>query len=76
MAILLVLLITAVSLKVHLNALPFFIVTMIKIMLINLFGTILQGGLLVLSGLLPANYTVPIMDSQGLAGIFGSVAMI
>lgn len=35
MAILLVFLITAILVKVHLDALPFFIITMIKIMLIN-----------------------------------------
>lgn len=35
MAILVVFLITAVLVKVHLDALPFFIITMVKIMLIN-----------------------------------------
>ncbi|KAM8778023.1 equilibrative nucleoside transporter 1 isoform 2-T4 [Rhynchonycteris naso] len=75
-AILLVFLITAVLVKVHLVALPFFVITMIKIMLINSFGAILQGSLFGLAGLLPANYTAPIMSGQGLAGIFASVAMI
>ncbi|XP_039710526.1 equilibrative nucleoside transporter 1 isoform X2 [Pteropus medius] len=75
-AILLVFLITAILVKVHLDALPFFIITMIKIMLINSFGAILQGSLFGLAGLLPANYTAPIMSGQGLAGIFASVAMI
>ncbi|XP_036104024.1 equilibrative nucleoside transporter 1 isoform X3 [Molossus molossus] len=75
-AILLVFLITAVLVKVHLDALPFFIITMIKIMLINSFGAILQGSLFGLAGLLPASYTAPIMSGQGLAGIFASVAMI
>ncbi|KAF6365339.1 solute carrier family 29 member 1 (Augustine blood group) [Rhinolophus ferrumequinum] len=75
-AILLVFLITALLVKVHLDALPFFVITMIKIMLINSFGAILQGSLFGLAGLLPANYTAPIMSGQGLAGIFASVAMI
>lgn len=76
MAILLVFLVTAILVRVQLDALPFFIITMIKIMLINSFGAILQGSLFGLAGLLPAHYTAPIMSGQGLAGIFASVAMI
>nr|XP_012598815.1 equilibrative nucleoside transporter 1 isoform X3 [Microcebus murinus] len=75
-AILLVFLITAILVKVQMDALPFFIVTMVKIMLINSFGAILQGSLFGLAGLLPASYTAPIMSGQGLAGFFASVAMI
>ncbi|XP_014638146.1 PREDICTED: equilibrative nucleoside transporter 1 [Ceratotherium simum simum] len=75
-AILLVFLITAILVKVHLDALSFFVITMIKIMLINSFGAILQGSLFGLAGLLPASYTAPIMSGQGLAGLFASVAMI
>ncbi|XP_004673587.2 PREDICTED: equilibrative nucleoside transporter 1 isoform X2 [Condylura cristata] len=75
-AILLLFLITAILVKVQLAALPFFILTMAKIMLINSFGAILQGSLFGLAGLLPANYTAPIMSGQGLAGLFASVAMI
>ncbi|XP_054425405.1 equilibrative nucleoside transporter 1 isoform X1 [Pteronotus mesoamericanus] len=75
-AILLVFLVTAVLVKVHLDDLSFFVITMIKIMLINSFGAILQGSLFGLAGLLPASYTAPIMSGQGLAGIFASVAMI
>ncbi|XP_053458082.1 equilibrative nucleoside transporter 1 isoform X2 [Nycticebus coucang] len=75
-AILLVFLITAILVKVQLDALPFFVITMIKIMLINSFGAILQGSLFGLAGLLPASYTAPIMSGQGLAGLFSSVAMI
>ncbi|XP_025781181.1 equilibrative nucleoside transporter 1 [Puma concolor] len=75
-AILLVFLITAVLVKVHLDALSFFVITMIKIMLINSFGAILQGSLFGLAGLLPTSYTAPIMSGQGLAGFFASVAMI
>uniref|UniRef100_A0A8B9WWZ6 Solute carrier family 29 member 1 (Augustine blood group) n=1 Tax=Bos mutus grunniens TaxID=30521 RepID=A0A8B9WWZ6_BOSMU len=60
-AILLVFLITAI---------------LVKIMLINSFGAILQGSLFGLAGLLPASYTAPIMSGQGLAGFFASVAMI
>lgn len=55
MAILLVFLITAILMKVHLDALPFFIITKIKIMPINSFGAILQGSLLVWS----ASYMAP-----------------
>ncbi|XP_010332242.2 equilibrative nucleoside transporter 1 isoform X2 [Saimiri boliviensis] len=75
-AILLVFLITAILVKVQLDPLPFFVITMIKIMLINSFGAILQGSLFGLAGLLPASYTAPIMSGQGLAGFFASVAMI
>lgn len=75
-AILLVFLVTAILVKVQMDALPFFVITMIKIMLINSFGAILQGSLFGLAGLLPASYTAPIMSGQGLAGLFASVAMI
>ncbi|XP_077018037.1 equilibrative nucleoside transporter 1 [Tamandua tetradactyla] len=75
-AILLVFMITAILVKVQLDALSFFIITMIKIVLINSFGAILQGSLFGLAGLLPASYTTPIMSGQGLAGLFASVAMI
>ncbi|KAM5326062.1 equilibrative nucleoside transporter 1 isoform 2-T2 [Glossophaga mutica] len=75
-AILLVFLITAVLVEVPMDALSFFIITMINIMLINSFGAILQGSLFGLAGVLPASYTTPIMSGQGLAGIFASVAMI
>lgn len=40
------------------------------------FGAILQASLFGLAGVLPANYTSPIMSGQGLAGFFTSVAMI
>ncbi|XP_004710852.1 equilibrative nucleoside transporter 1 isoform X1 [Echinops telfairi] len=75
-AILLVFAMTAALVKTPMDALPFFVFTMIKIMLINSFGAILQGSLFGLAGLLPANYTTPIMSGQGLAGFFASMAMI
>ncbi|XP_007484051.1 equilibrative nucleoside transporter 1 isoform X1 [Monodelphis domestica] len=75
-AILLMFALTAILVKVHLDPLPFFIVTMVKIVIINSFGAILQGSLFGLAGLLPANYTAPIMSGQGLAGTFAAVAMI
>lgn len=75
-AILLVFLVTAVLVKVQMDPLPFFVITMLKIMLINSFGAILQGSLFGLAGLLPASYTAPIMSGQGLAGLFAAVAMI
>ncbi|GAB1301098.1 Equilibrative nucleoside transporter 1 [Apodemus speciosus] len=76
MAILLVFLVTAALVKVDMDALSFFVITMIKIVLINSFGAILQASLFGLAGILPANYTAPIMSGQGLAGFFTSVAMI
>nr|XP_048301200.1 equilibrative nucleoside transporter 1 isoform X2 [Myodes glareolus]XP_048301201.1 equilibrative nucleoside transporter 1 isoform X2 [Myodes glareolus] len=75
-AILLVFLTTAILVKVEMEPLPFFIITMIKIVLINSFGAVLQASLFGLAGVLPANYTAPIMSGQGLAGFFASVAMI
>nr|AAH04828.1 Slc29a1 protein [Mus musculus] len=76
LAILLVFLVTAALVKVEMDALTFFVITMIKIVLINSFGAILQASLFGLAGVLPANYTAPIMSGQGLAGFFTSVAMI
>ncbi|XP_025846775.2 equilibrative nucleoside transporter 1 isoform X1 [Vulpes vulpes] len=75
-AILLVFLTTAILVKVQLDAVPFFIITMVKIVFINSFGAILQGSLFGLAGLLPTSYTAPIMSGQGLAGFFASAAMI
>ncbi|KAM9233524.1 equilibrative nucleoside transporter 1 isoform 2-T6 [Dugong dugon] len=76
LAILLVFMITAILVKVQMDALSFFVITMIKIVFINSFGAILQGSLFGLAGLLPISYTAPIMSGQGLAGFFSSVAMI
>ncbi|KAM9667215.1 equilibrative nucleoside transporter 1 isoform 2-T2 [Trichechus inunguis] len=76
LAILLVFMITAILVKVQMDALSFFVITMIKIVFINSFGAILQGSLFGLAGLLPISYTAPIMSGQGLAGCFSSVAMI
>ncbi|XP_007429535.1 equilibrative nucleoside transporter 1 [Python bivittatus] len=75
-AIFLVFMITAILVKFPMEPLPFFIITMVKIVLINSFGAILQGSLFGLAGLLPASYTAPIMSGQGLAGTFAAVAMI
>nr|XP_034964057.1 equilibrative nucleoside transporter 1 [Zootoca vivipara]XP_034964058.1 equilibrative nucleoside transporter 1 [Zootoca vivipara]XP_034964059.1 equilibrative nucleoside transporter 1 [Zootoca vivipara]XP_034964060.1 equilibrative nucleoside transporter 1 [Zootoca vivipara]XP_034964061.1 equilibrative nucleoside transporter 1 [Zootoca vivipara]XP_034964062.1 equilibrative nucleoside transporter 1 [Zootoca vivipara]XP_034964064.1 equilibrative nucleoside transporter 1 [Zootoca vivipara] len=75
-AILLVFLVTAIVVKVSMDPLPFFIITMVKIVFINSFGAILQGSLFGLAGLLPASYTAPIMSGQGLAGTFAALAMI
>ncbi|KAG1950499.1 equilibrative nucleoside transporter [Pimephales promelas] len=74
--ILVVFLITAVLVKVEMAPLPFFAVTMIKIICINSFGAILQGSLFGLAGMLPASYTTPIMSGQGLAGTFAAFSMI
>lgn len=74
--ILVVFLLTAVLVKVDIAPLPFFTITMIKIICINSFGAILQGSLFGLAGILPASYTTPIMSGQGLAGTFAAVSMI
>uniref|UniRef100_A0A3P8TKU8 Solute carrier family 29 member 1 (Augustine blood group) n=1 Tax=Amphiprion percula TaxID=161767 RepID=A0A3P8TKU8_AMPPE len=68
--------VTAVLVKVPLEPLPFFSVTMVKIIIINSFGAVLQGSLFGMAGLLPASYTTPIMSGQGLAGTFAAFAMI
>ncbi|KAM9005105.1 equilibrative nucleoside transporter 1 [Sarcophilus harrisii] len=75
-AILLMFALTAILVKVNLDPLPFFVLTMIKIVIINSFGAILQGSMFGLAGLLPASYTAPIMSGQGLAGTFAALAMI
>ncbi|KAM7385384.1 hypothetical protein PAMP_001470 [Pampus punctatissimus] len=58
------------------DPLPFFTLTMIKIICINSFGAILQSSLFGLAGMLPASYTTPIMSGQGLAGTFAAFSMI
>ncbi|XP_052662552.1 LOW QUALITY PROTEIN: heat shock protein HSP 90-beta-like [Harpia harpyja] len=75
-AIGLVFLVTAIMVKVAMKPLPFFVFTMISIILINSFGAILQSSLFGLAGLLPASYTAPVMSGQGLAGTFAALAMI
>uniref|UniRef100_A0A8C2ZAC5 Solute carrier family 29 member 1 (Augustine blood group) n=1 Tax=Cyclopterus lumpus TaxID=8103 RepID=A0A8C2ZAC5_CYCLU len=74
--IMLVFIATAVLVKVPLEPLPFFSITMVKIIIINSFGAVLQGSLFGMAGLLPALYTTPIMSGQGLAGSFAAFAMI
>ncbi|KAL0964543.1 hypothetical protein UPYG_G00325420 [Umbra pygmaea] len=71
-----VFLLTAVLVKVDMEPLPFFCLTMIKIVCINSFGAVLQGSLFGLAGMLPASYTTPIMSGQGLAGTFAAFSMI
>ncbi|XP_012679115.2 equilibrative nucleoside transporter 1 [Clupea harengus] len=74
--IMVVFMVTAILVKVEIAPLPFFVVTMIKICIINSFGAILQGSLFGMAGLLPASYTTPIMSGQGLAGTFAAFSMI
>ncbi|XP_069385735.1 equilibrative nucleoside transporter 1-like isoform X1 [Paralichthys olivaceus] len=76
LVIMVVFIVTAVLVKVPLEPLPFFSVTMVKIVIINSFGAVLQGSLFGMAGLLPASYTTPIMSGQGLAGTFAALAMI
>ncbi|KAM4594161.1 equilibrative nucleoside transporter 1-like [Fundulus diaphanus] len=74
--IMFVFIVTAVLVKVPMEPLPFFSVTMVKIIIINSFGAVLQGSLFGMAGLLPTSYTTPIMSGQGLAGTFAALAMI
>uniref|UniRef100_A0A3B4VIC6 Solute carrier family 29 member 1 (Augustine blood group) n=1 Tax=Seriola dumerili TaxID=41447 RepID=A0A3B4VIC6_SERDU len=74
--IMFIFIITAVLVKVPLEPLPFFSITMVKIVIINSFGAVLQGSLFGMAGLLPTSYTTPIMSGQGLAGTFAAFAMI
>ncbi|KAI9535602.1 hypothetical protein NQZ68_003156 [Dissostichus eleginoides] len=74
--ILVVFMLTAVLVKIDVGPLPFFTITMIKIICINSFGAILQSSLFGLAGILPASYTTPIMSGQGLAGTFAAFSMI
>ncbi|XP_023683930.2 equilibrative nucleoside transporter 1a [Paramormyrops kingsleyae] len=74
--ILVMFLVTAILVKVEISPLPFYVITMIKIVCINLFGAMLQGSLFGLAGMLPASYTTPIMSGQGLAGTFAAFSMI
>ncbi|XP_061694003.1 equilibrative nucleoside transporter 1-like isoform X2 [Syngnathoides biaculeatus] len=74
--ILVVFLLTALLVKVDVTPLPFFTLTMIKIIFINSFGAVLQGSLFGLAGILPAAYTTPIMSGQGFAGTFAAISMI
>uniref|UniRef100_A0A665SUJ6 Solute carrier family 29 member 1b n=1 Tax=Echeneis naucrates TaxID=173247 RepID=A0A665SUJ6_ECHNA len=74
--IMLVFIVTAILVKVPLEPLPFFSITMVKIVIINSFGAVLQGSLFGMAGLLPASYTTPIMSGQGLAGTFAAFALI
>uniref|UniRef100_A0AAR2ITB2 Solute carrier family 29 member 1a n=1 Tax=Pygocentrus nattereri TaxID=42514 RepID=A0AAR2ITB2_PYGNA len=75
-AILLVFLVTAILVKLSMEPLPFFVITMAKIVIINAFGAVLQGSLFGMAGTLPASYTTPIMSGQGLAGTFAAFSMI
>ncbi|XP_030598909.1 equilibrative nucleoside transporter 1-like [Archocentrus centrarchus] len=75
-AIMLIFIITAVLVKVPLEPFTFFSCTMVKIIIINSFGAVLQGSLFGMAGLLPTSYTTPIMSGQGLAGTFAAFAMI
>ncbi|KAF7645020.1 hypothetical protein LDENG_00211640, partial [Lucifuga dentata] len=74
--IMMVFMVTAILVKVAMEPLPFFSITMVKIVIINSFGAVLQGSLFGMAGMLPASYTAPIMSGQGLAGTFTAFAMI
>ncbi|XP_053490945.1 equilibrative nucleoside transporter 1-like isoform X1 [Ictalurus furcatus] len=75
-SILVVFCVTALLVKLSINPMPFFVITLIKIAIINAFGAILQGSLFGMASVLPDGYTTPIMSGQGLAGTFAAFAMI
>ncbi|XP_046712867.1 equilibrative nucleoside transporter 1-like isoform X3 [Silurus meridionalis] len=75
-SILVVFCVTAIFVKLPIEPMPFFVITMIKIIIINAFGAILQGSLFGMAGVLPEGYMTPIMSGQGLAGTFASFALI
>ncbi|XP_059211175.1 equilibrative nucleoside transporter 2 [Centropristis striata] len=74
--ILLLFILTAVLVKVPMEADRFFSVTMATIWFINSFGAVLQGSLFGLVGLLPQKYSAIFMSGQGLAGTFAAIAML
>ncbi|XP_034424613.1 equilibrative nucleoside transporter 2 isoform X1 [Hippoglossus hippoglossus] len=74
--ILLLFILTAVLVKVPMEADRFFSVTMATIWFINSFGAVLQGSLFGLVGLLPQKYSTVFMSGQGLAGTFAAIAML
>ncbi|XP_069570674.1 equilibrative nucleoside transporter 1-like isoform X2 [Brachyistius frenatus] len=90
LVIMFVFIVTAIIVKIPMEPLPFFSVTMpleqccravclficLFVCLLTAFGAILQGSLFGMAGLLPASYTTPIMSGQGLAGSFAAFAMI
>ncbi|XP_061736753.1 equilibrative nucleoside transporter 1-like isoform X2 [Nerophis ophidion] len=76
LVIMVVFLLTALMVKVPMEPPSFFLLTMIKIVIINSFGAVLQGSLFGMAAALPASYTTPIMSGQGLAGTFAAFAMI
>ncbi|XP_061888684.1 equilibrative nucleoside transporter 1-like isoform X1 [Entelurus aequoreus] len=76
LVIMVVFLLTALLVKVPMDPPNFFLVTMVKIVIINSFGAVLQGSLFGMAAALPASYTTPIMSGQGLAGTFAAFAMI
>ncbi|XP_043916733.1 equilibrative nucleoside transporter 1 isoform X2 [Protopterus annectens] len=75
-AIFIVFMLTAMFVKIAMDPILFFTLTMVKIVFINSFGAIFQGSLFGLAGLLPAAYTTPVMSGQGLAGTFAAFSMI
>ncbi|XP_068606843.1 equilibrative nucleoside transporter 1-like [Brachionichthys hirsutus] len=76
LVIMVVFIVTAILVKVPLEPLPFFSITMVTVIIINCFGAVLQGSLFGMAGLLPLSYTAPIMSGQGLAGSFAAFSMI
>ncbi|KAM6894934.1 equilibrative nucleoside transporter 2-like [Lycodopsis pacificus] len=74
--ILLLFILTAVLVKVPMDADRYFSVTMADIWFINSFGAVLQGSLFGLVGLLPQKFSSIFMSGQGLAGTFAAIAML
>lgn len=69
-------LVTVVMVKMPMQPLSFFLITMSVVWLINSFGAVLQGSLFGLIGILPAKYSCVFMSGQGVAGTFAALASI
>ncbi|XP_028828145.1 equilibrative nucleoside transporter 1-like isoform X2 [Denticeps clupeoides] len=74
--ILVTFMVTAVLVRVDMDPLTFFVITMVKIIIINSSGAVLQSSLFGMASTLPTSYTATIMSGQGLAGTLAAVSMI
>ncbi|AJG42984.1 equilibrative nucleoside transporter 1 isoform X1 [Harp seal herpesvirus] len=71
-----VFLFTAVLVLVPMEAVTFFTVTIITVIITNSFGAILQGSLFTLISAFPPIYMTAFIIGQGLAGLFTAAAML
>ncbi|XP_061436661.1 equilibrative nucleoside transporter 1-like [Lethenteron reissneri] len=54
----------------------FFIITIISVFIINMFGTVFEASLFGLAGQFPTSYTMALMSGIGVSGMFTALAMI